>query len=208
MPTSSHAERGLSVVVANEHADALRVAERLVADAGHRTVASTTAVPEVDRVVEATGADLVVVAVHREAHHALELVERVNDVGPCPVVLLLDDDDPALIREALDHGLDAYASRATPAALQSAIDLARRRAAELDELGRQVRNLEAGAERRALIERAKGVLMERHDIDERRAYDLLRTEARTNRVTLVKVAEALMQSRTLLPGRPDPDAAS
>ena len=55
---------------------------------------------------------------------------------------------------------------------QSSIDIVLRRFAEFQ-------NLEGAFARRALIERAKGILMERHDIDEDAAFDLLRTHSRS-----------------------------
>jgi response regulator NasT len=154
-------------------------------------------------VIASANAELAIVAVHGDASHALRLVEQLNDTASCPVVLVLDDDDPALVRAALDRGLDAYAARPTGDALQTAIELAQRRFDELRELGRQVRDLESGAERRALIERAKGVVMERHDIDERHAYALLRRHARDNRLSLAELAEAVLRSRAVLPGPRD-----
>jgi AmiR/NasT family two-component response regulator len=192
--------RPLSVVVANEHEAALDRATAVVTAAGHRVVAQETELSGVARAMALTEADLAVVALHQNPEHALALVEQINDTAPCPVVLLLDDEDPDLIREALDRGLAAYVTRGTPEALSSAIALAQRRFSELRELGRQVHDLEAGTRRRALIERAKGVVMERHGIDERRAYALLRAHARDQRLSLPVVAEAVMRAHELLPG--------
>ena len=50
----------------------------------------------------------------------------------------------------------------------------------------------------AALERAKGVLMERHDIAEPEAYELLRRRAREER----RLADAVLIARTLIPRRP------
>jgi AmiR/NasT family two-component response regulator len=208
MAGAPHEPDRLATVVADERAETLERVATLVGAAGHRVVGRETELGRVGDAITAANADLAVVAVHRDAAHALRLVEQLNDTASCPVVLLLEDDDPGVVRAALDRGLDAYASRATADALQSAIDLARRRFSELRDLGRQVRDLEAGAERRAVIERAKGVVMERHNVDERRAYALLRGHARDNRLSLAELAEAVLRSRAVLPGprhEPEPD---
>jgi AmiR/NasT family two-component response regulator len=55
--------------------------------------------------------------------------------------------------------------------VQSAIDIVLRRFAEYH-------NLEGAFARRAVTERAKGILMERHNIDEQAAFDMLRDESR------------------------------
>ena len=191
-------QESLAVVVADDRPEALEAAIRLVEAAGHRVVAGES---DLAGVVEAIGrhdAQLAVIAVHENTERVLVLVERINDTAACPTVLLIDDEDPQLVRDALDRGVDAYAGRMTPASLNSAIALATRRFAELEAHGRQVRDLEAGAQRRALLERAKGVIMERHDVDERQAYDLLRGHARDTRTSLAEVADAVTRARALL----------
>ena len=65
--------------------------------------------------------------------------------------------------------------------------------------------LEGAFGRRALTERAKGVLMERHAIDEERAFTMLRDEARRTQRKLVDVAAAVLASHRLLPRGRDAD---
>jgi AmiR/NasT family two-component response regulator len=193
MESARSLQGSLAVLVADDQPAALEAAVRLVEAAGHRVVAR---VSDLARVVEAIGrhgAQVAVIAVHENTEKVLDLVERINDTAACPTVLLFDDEDAQLVRDALDRGLDAYAVR---------------RFAELAAHGRQIRDLEAGAQRRALLERAKGVIMERHDVDERKAYDLLRTHARDTRTSLAEVADAVVRARALLgtpPVRPRHD---
>ena len=52
---------------------------------------------------------------------------------------------------------------------------------------------------RAVVERAKGILMERHDIAEQDAYEMLRRHARDERQSLLSTAEAVLRARPLLP---------
>jgi response regulator NasT len=59
-------------------------------------------------------------------------------------------------------------------------------------------NLEGAFGRRALTERAKGILMERHGIDEREAFTMLREQARRTNRKIVDVAEAVVASHPLL----------
>jgi AmiR/NasT family two-component response regulator len=66
-------------------------------------------------------------------------------------------------------------------------------------------DLEGAFSRRAVTERPKGVLMERHAIDEREAFDMLRTEARHSNRKLVEIAEAVLTSHRLLPRSPGPE---
>lgn len=53
-----------------------------------------------------------------------------------------------------------------------------------------------------MIERAKGILMERHDIDEESAFGMLRDEARRTHRKVVDLAEAVIVGRPVLPTGP------
>jgi response regulator NasT len=63
-------------------------------------------------------------------------------------------------------------------------------------------DLEGAFGRRAVTERAKGILMERHSIDEPAAFELLREHARTTNRKLVDVAFAVADAHRLLPKQP------
>jgi AmiR/NasT family two-component response regulator len=91
----------------------------------------------------------------------------------------------------------AYITDGDPDKLQSAIEIALRRFAEFQ-------SLEGAFGRRAVIERAKGILMERHDINEDHAFELLRTHARSSNRRLADIANAVVDGRRLLPGPPKP----
>jgi AmiR/NasT family two-component response regulator len=68
-------------------------------------------------------------------------------------------------------------------------------------------DLEGAFGRRAVTERAKGILMERHSVDEARAFELLRDHARNTIRKLVDVANAIVDGHRLLPGRPSQPGA-
>ena len=66
----------------------------------------------------------------------------------------------------------------------------------------EFQNLEGAFGRRAVIERAKGILMERHGADEHVAFEMLRTHARSGNRKLVDIAAAVVDGHRLLPGPP------
>src|SRR6185312_838283 len=68
-------------------------------------------------------------------------------------------------------GVFAYITDAEAKDWQSSIDIVLRRFTEYHDL-------EGAFGRRAVIERAKGILMERHSIDDRSAFEMLRDQAR------------------------------
>jgi AmiR/NasT family two-component response regulator len=84
--------------------------------------------------------------------------------------------------------------------LQSSIDIALQRFAEYHAL-------QGAFGRRAITERAKGILMERHSIDEELAFNMIRDHSRRTHRKVVDVADAILASHLLLASRhtDDPD---
>ena len=113
----------------------------------------------------------------------------------CPVIVLLHARDPDFIREASKRGVFAHISDADVEDWQSSIDIVLRRFAEYHEL-------QGAFGRRALIERAKGILMERHAIDEADAFEMLREHSRIANRKLIDVATAVVDGHRLLPQQP------
>jgi AmiR/NasT family two-component response regulator len=136
------------------------------------------------------------VIVGESSAHALDLIGRIVTEASCPVIAILDVEDEAFIHEAARRGIFAYITMGRgAAALQSSLDVVLSRFAEYH-------GLEGAFARRAITERAKGILMERHGIDEKQAFTMLRDEARRTNRKITDVAEAVAISVTLLPARP------
>ena len=64
-------------------------------------------------------------------------------------------------------------------------------------------DLEGAFGRRAVTERAKGILMERHSVDEAVAFDMLREQSRAGNRKLVDIASAVVDGHALLPAQPE-----
>lgn len=88
-----------------------------------------------------------------------------------------------------------------PEELQGAVEIVLRRFAEFH-------RLEGALGRRALTERAKGILMERYGLDEREAFELLRSHSRRTGRKLIDVAEAVTTSHLLLATKRAPESGN
>jgi response regulator NasT len=107
------------------------------------------------------------------------------------VIAVLDAHDAVFLEEAAQSGVFAYIVDGSPEQLQGAVDIALRRFAEFH-------NLQGAFGRRAQTERAKGVLMERYQVDERQAFGMLRSHARRNGQKLIDVADAVLEGQLLV----------
>ena len=101
------------------------------------------------------------------------------------MIALADDASREFVAEAAERGVFAYIDSTEETELQAGIDVALQRY-------REYRRLLDAFGRRARIERAKGMLMERHDLSDREAFERLRSEARSTRRPLIDVVDELL----------------
>ena len=182
---------GLRVLVADENKRALDDVAAILRSLGHEVVARATSPADAAEAIAQDNPQVAMVKLHADDEHALDLIEELIEVGGCPVVALLDTEDPDFVARAAERGIIAYAQPVDEESVRSSLEVAVRRFAELKELGQAVGQLEDAISRRAMIERAKGILMERHGISDREAFEMLRTEARSNNRRVYDVASDL-----------------
>ena len=156
---SSRETKHLRVLIANERKDRLALVAPIVVGLGHEVIAREIDVEDVGPATARERPDVALVGLGESSEHALALIDKIVREAACPVIVLLHARDPEFISEASKRGVFAHISDADVEDWQSAIDIVLRRFAEYQDL-------QGAFGRRALTERAKGILMERHGIDE------------------------------------------
>ena len=189
---------GLRILAADEDQEALQRTAQVLGRLGHDVTATAVELAQVTEAIAREEPELSVVVVHRDDEHALDLIEEITAFAGGPVVALLAEEDAEFVRRAAERGIYAAVRDGDQEALQSAIEIALRRHAETVRLIEQVDRLESALERRAVIERAKGILMERHGLTDRDAFDRLRAHARSHNRTVVDVAGSVNEGHALL----------
>jgi response regulator NasT len=182
----------LRVLIANERADRLALVAPIVVALGHEVIAREIDVEDVGEVTARERPDVALVGLGESSQHALDLIDKIVREAACPVIVLLHSRDAEFVKEASRRGVFAQINDTDVDDWQSAIDIVLRRFAEYHEL-------EGAFGRRATTERAKGILMERHGIDERAAFELLREHSRTQNRKLIDLATAVVDGHRLLP---------
>ena len=193
--------RHLRVLIADEDRAALEELGAVLAELGHEVTPYVVSVAEAIELIATEDPDLAIVVVHQDDDHALALIQETVEYASGPVIAKTKDGDVDFVAKAAERGVSAWIESTTPEHVQGAIEVALRRYAKLERLETKVEQLESALERRALIERAKGILMERHGVDERAAFDLLRDHARSQSRRVVDVAVAVAEGHALLPPR-------
>ena len=191
-------QRALRILLADQDPGALKITAQQVRELGHTPTEIAVSLSEAAESIARDDPDLTIVVIYGDDEPALDLIEEIDAFSSGPVIALLDREDSQFVALAAERGIFAYARQETADSIQSAIEIATRRWNEQRELTEQVERLENALERRALIERAKGILMTRRQMSEPEAFRYLQRESQNRRIPMAKLAEAIVQADELL----------
>ena len=160
-------ESNLRVLVADEDEGALEGLRVTLESLGHEVIPFAVSVREAAELIAREDPNLTIVMVHQDDEHALSLISEAVEYASGPVIATVRNGDADFLARAAENGISAYVEGTRPQSVQGAIEVALRRYQEAEKLAGKVDQLEGALERRVIIERAKGILMERHNVDER-----------------------------------------
>jgi response regulator NasT len=201
-PLGTTPERGLRVLLADEDDRKLERLSDVLQRLGHEVTPFAVSVSEAAEIIAREDPDLAIVAVHEDDEHALALIGEAVEYAAGPVIAQVPGGDTAFIARAAEHGISAWVGSEEANAVQAAIEVAMRHYREAKQLSEKVEQLQTALERRAIIERAKGIIMERHSVGEREAFELLRDRSRSASQRVVDTSQAVVDGHALLPRDP------
>lgn len=137
--------------------------------------------------------DLAVMDVKMPELDGIEAARQMLEQRQIPIVMLTAFSEAALVGRAVDAGVFGYLVKPfRESDLLPAIEAARARHAELQALRDEAGSLRDALEARKLIERAKGLLMEKDGLSEGEAFARLRGASQRTGRPLRDVAEAIL----------------
>jgi response regulator NasT len=127
-----------------------------------------------------------------------EAATRILKEYHVPILMLTAYADPETIRKAEQAGAMGYLVKPiNENDLPPAINIALAGFEEMQTLRTEVTELQDALEARKMIERAKGILMKRLNLNERDAYERLRQRARDRRVKMKDIAQSIIEAEEL-----------
>jgi response regulator NasT len=189
----------LRVLLASEGALQTMFIESAIAAAGHAVVAQCGPGQEVLRALRASKVDLVIVQVQSVSRCLLDALERIYRDLPHPVLLVAAHGDGASIRRAMRVGVSTHvAGELLGQRLGTIIEVCLMQFQMQEALRNDLKAVSEQLADARDVERAKGVLMKRRQVDEEQALNTLQSMAndRGQRLgdfarSLLAVAEAL-----------------
>ncbi len=142
--------------------------------------------------------DLVIMDIRMPEMDGISAAEILTRERLAPVVLLTAFSDEELIERARGAGVVHYVTKPwRQSDLKPAIEIALSRFQEFKQLESQVKTLEDQLSTRKLVERAKGVLMDKYKLSEQDAFRRIQKLSMNNRKSMKEVAEAILLAEEL-----------
>jgi AmiR/NasT family two-component response regulator len=140
-----------------------------------------------------TAPDLAILDVKMPRLDGIEAARKILDERPIPIVIVTAYGQEELVSRAVEAGVFGYLVKPfRETDLLPAIQAARARHAELAELRVEAESLAEALATRKVVERAKGLLMEREGLSEQAAFARLRRASQVSGRPMKVVAEALI----------------
>ncbi|GAA3743690.1 response regulator [Salinactinospora qingdaonensis] len=141
--------------------------------------------------------DLVILDIKMPVLDGISAAERIAAERIAPVVILTAFSQRELVERARDAGAMAYLVKPfNKSDLVPAVEMAVSRYTELTALEAEVTGLNERLETRKLVERAKGLLQNRHGLSEPEAFRWIQKNSMDRRLTMRKVAETVIETLT------------
>ena len=200
----------LRIVIADDDKDTLEAYQMLLSAFGHTVVGNTVDGRELVRLCVEQKPDLALVDVRMPGMDGFHAADEITKVAAIPIVLVSGSyEESALDRAGLSSVMAYLIKPVTADGLRAAIAVAIRRFKELQQAVEESRELRQALADRKIIERAKGILMQRAGLSEQDAFKRLQKLSWDTNQKLVKVAETLlMAEEAVTPFEPRADGAA
>ena len=183
----------LRIVVADDESDLRDYFRKMLPHLGHRLVAVAENGRDLVQLCKEQRPDLVITDIKMPDMDGIEAATEIYKSMALPVILVSAYHDAALIARAeADHIMGYLVKPIKQADLEPVIALAMRRFQQFQELRKEAADLRQALEDRKIIERAKGILMKKVQLDENDAFRRLQKLASDKNLKLVEIARMVL----------------
>ena len=191
MPTAI--DQPTRVVIAEDEAIIRLDLKELLEEEGYDVVGETGRGDEAVELVRSLAPELAILDIKMPGLDGLSAARLIAGERLAAVLILTAFSQRDLVEQARDAGAMSYIVKPFQKSdLIPAIEVALGRHAELTSLESEVGDLAERLEARKVIDRAKGILMDRHGKNEQEAWRFLQTEAMNRRTKVHEVANLVI----------------
>lgn len=168
-------------------------------EAGYNIVAVLPVDPFLPERLAQLQPDMIIVDAESQARDTLEHVVMATRDARRPIVLFTDDSDTSHVRDAIAAGVTAYVvAGLAPERVKPVLEVALARFEHEESLRRELAEARGELAERKVIDRAKALLMQRHQIGEPEAYARIRKAAMDKGLKMSELAQRIVDAAELL----------
>lgn len=189
----------LNILVADDEQDMRDWFQKILPLLGHRVTAAVENGRQLIAAARDSRPDLVITDIKMPDMDGITAAVEMYREYPIPVILVSAYHDPELIARAeADHIMAYLIKPIKQADLEPAIALAMRRFDQFQDLQKEANDLRQALADRKVIERAKGVIMKRAQLDEQEAFRRLQKLASEKNKKLIELATMIVTAEEAL----------
>ena len=183
----------IRVVIAEDEAIIRLDLKETLEDEGYDVVGETGRGDEAVALVKELGPDLAILDIKMPGLDGLTAAREITSERRAAVLILTAFSQRHLVERARDAGALAYLVKPFQRSeLIPAVEVALGRFKEMKALEAEVRGLEEQLETRKVVDRAKGMLMDKHSLTESDAFSFIQRTAMSERVTMREIAQRVL----------------
>ncbi len=185
----------LNIVIADNESIIRMDLREMLEEQGHTIVGEAHDGKQALELTRKYRPDLVMMDIKMPNMDGITAAKAIADEGIAPVILLTAFSDSEIVNRAKDAGVLAYLVKPVrEESISPAIEIALSRWQEMKELERELEAAKDSLEFRKTLDRAKGILMDAHNISESEAYRRIQRYSMMKRKTIKEVAEAIVRA--------------
>jgi len=187
------------ILLFNSSPEDLLDIEEALANSAYEIVQRCSRISDISRAIIKSDVDMLMAVTDKKFDQLFACVKQINQLKPVPVVVFTYEDDRDVIHAAIKAGVSAFivdglqAKRIVPI-----IETARIRFKEQQAIKVELDRTKETLSERKLIERAKGIVMQRSNIDEEEAYKSMRKMAMDKNIKLSELARSVISAAELI----------
>lgn len=183
----------LRIMLVDQDSARSAILEQALQDAGHQVVARIKHGHNLLRELKECLPDIIIMDLEAPGRDTLEQMREISRDQPRPIILFSNKRDSDYIRQAVQAGVSAYVvDGLSQERIMPIVEVAMARFREFEALKRELQETKTQLADRKVVDKAKGILMQRKGLSEDDAYQLLRKTAMSRNMRIADVARTLL----------------
>lgn len=189
----------LRIVIADDESLHLMSLRTQLETLGHRVVGEAADGETTLQLIADLHPDLAILDIKMPDPDGIQVAEQIMQNQPLPIILLTGYSERSLAERAAEAHVAAYLMKpVSPQELMPAIALATSRFVEFQTLNKEVNDLRDALETRKMVERAKGILMRRLNLNEEEAFRRMQRRSQNENKKMSEIANAVIMADGML----------